>query len=73
MLVSYSYTVRWNNGQQKTEDITTVLTGTDRILYAFGKWEYPGTDVISVLVTDKYGKNKKEGCSHEAGTTTCKV
>uniref|UniRef100_A0A069DMZ3 WSC domain-containing protein n=1 Tax=Clytia hemisphaerica TaxID=252671 RepID=A0A069DMZ3_9CNID len=61
------YKLSWSNGDQTTQDITTVLSGTNRDMYAFGTWNYPGTDVLQVLVTDQYG-NKKTECQHKTGS-----
>ena len=53
--------------------MTTVLSGSKREMYSFGSWSYPGTDVLRVVITDKYG-NKKSGCEHEPGkTNSCEL
>lgn len=62
------YSAKWKDGQENTQDVTTVLAGPKREMYAFGSWSYPGTDFIRVVVTDKYGNNKG-GCNHEPGKT----
>ena len=33
---------------------------------AFGRWSYPGTDVLRVVINDKYG-NEKSGHEHKPG------
>jgi len=50
------YYARWLNGCEYLQDISTVLTGDDLLIYAFGSWEYPGTDTLNVIVTDQYGE-----------------
>ena len=68
------YSAKWKNGQEKMQDVTTVLAGPKREMYAFGSWSYPGTNVIRVVITDKYGNEKGSGCEHEAGQTqTCSM
>jgi hypothetical protein len=61
------YSAKWANGQELYQDVTTVLSGSKREMYAFGSWSYPDTDVLRVVITDKYGNKKSEGCEHEAG------
>jgi len=59
------YSVKWNNGQQlPPQDVTTVLSGPNRNVYAFGRWCYPNTESIRVIITDNYG-NEAEGCQHD--------
>ena len=60
------YSVKWKNNQEIFQDVTTVLSGSKREIYAFGSWSYPDTDVLRVVITDKYG-TEKSGCEHEAG------
>jgi hypothetical protein len=60
------YSVEWKNGQEIFQDVTTVLSGSKREIYAFGRWSYPGTDILRVVITDKYG-NTKSGCEHAPG------
>ena len=60
------YSAKWKNNQEIFQDVTTVLSGSKREMYMFGSWSYPGTDVLRVVITDKYG-NKKSGCEHEPG------
>ena len=60
------YSVKWKNDQEISQDVTTVLSGSKGEMYAFGSWSYPGTDVLRVVITDKYG-NEKSGCKHEPG------
>ena len=50
------YSMKWNNEFSITDDVTTVLAGDKGQLYAFGRWTYPGTDTITVIITDQYGK-----------------
>ncbi|XP_066919024.1 uncharacterized protein [Clytia hemisphaerica] len=61
------YKMNWQTAKKEEtkQDITTVLSGPDREMYAFGKWKYPNTDVLQVVVTDKYGE--KKGCEHATG------
>ncbi|XP_028414750.1 uncharacterized protein LOC114537838 [Dendronephthya gigantea] len=61
------YSVKWKNGQEISQDVTTVLSGSKRQIYAFGRWSYPGTDVLRVVLTDKYGNKRSDGCEHETG------
>ena len=61
------YSLIWANGDEKTRDVTTILTGSKREIYAFGTWNYPDTDVIRVVITDKYGGEKTSGCEHDVG------
>ncbi|XP_028407487.1 uncharacterized protein LOC114530096 isoform X2 [Dendronephthya gigantea] len=61
------YSAKWSNGREIFQDVTTVLSGSKRELFAFGSWSYPGTDVLRVVITDKYGNKKSEGCEHEPG------
>ena len=66
------YSAKWKNGQKNIQDVTTVLAGPKGEIYAFGSWSYPGTDVIRVVITDKYGNKKGSGCEHQSGhTQTC--
>jgi len=58
------YSAKWMNGHEQTEDVTTVLSGLHRELYAFGRWNYPGTDFLRVIITDNYG-NTMVGCDHD--------
>ena len=68
------YSAKWKNGQENLQDVTTVLAGPKREIYAFGSWSYPGTDVIRVVITDKYGNKKGSGCEHQPGQTqTCNI
>ena len=68
------YSAKWKNGQVNIQDVTTVLSGAKREMYAFGSWKYPDTDVIRVIVTDKYGKKKGSGCRHQPGKAqTCNI
>ena len=60
------YSVKWTSGQEIFQDVTTVLSGSNREISAFGSWSYPDTDVLRVVITDRYGK-KKSGCQHEPG------
>ena len=67
------YSVKWRSNQEIVQDVTTVLSGSKREMYSFGSWSYPGTDVLRVVITDKYG-NKKSGCEHEPGkTNSCEL
>ncbi len=61
------YSAKWKNDQEIFQDVTTVLSGSKREMYAFGSWSYPGTDVLRVVITDKYGNTKSSGCDHEPG------
>lgn len=61
------YSAKWENEQELYQDVTTVLSGSKREMYAFGSWSYPDTDVLRTVITDKYGNKKSEGCEHEAG------
>ena len=61
------YSAKWKNGQENMQDVTSVLTGSKREMYAFGSWRYPGTDLLRVVITDKYGNEKSSGCEHEVG------
>ena len=70
------YSAKWKNGQKIMQDVTTILTGPNREMYAFGSWRYPGTDLLRVVITDKYGNEKGSGCEHETrqpGQTDCKL
>ena len=60
------YSVVWANGQEIFQDVTTVLSGSKREISAFGSWNYPDTDALRVVITDRYGK-EKSGCQHEPG------
>ena len=64
------YSVKYENEQEIFQDVTTVLSGSKRQMYAFGSWSYPDTDVLRVVITDKYG-NEISGCicQHELGKT----
>ena len=63
------YSVKRRGNQEIVQlDVTTVLSGSKREMYSFGSWSYPGTDVLRVVITVKYG-NKKSGCEHEPGKT----
>ena len=67
------YSVKYRNNQEIFQDVTTVLSGSKREMYAFGSWSYPDTDVLRVVITDKYG-NEKFGCEHEPGKAqSCKM
>ena len=61
------YSVKWKNGQENMQDVTTVLTGPKREMYAFGSWRYPGTNVLRMVISDQYGNEKGSGCEHKAG------
>jgi hypothetical protein len=61
------YFAKWKNDQDVFQDVTTVLSGSKREMYAFERWSYPGTDVLRVVLTDKYGNTKSSGCEHEPG------
>ena len=63
------YSLKWKNEQEFFQDVTTVLTGPKREIYAFGSWNYPDTDVLRVVVTDKYENEMRSGCEHNAGET----
>ena len=63
------YSAKWTNDQEEMQDVTTVLSGPKREMYAFGSWSYPGTDVIRVVITDKYGNEQDSGCEHQPGQT----
>jgi hypothetical protein len=68
------YSAKWKNDQEVFQDVTTVLSGSKREMYAFGSWKYPGIDVLRVIITDKYGKEKSSGCEHEAGAgKSCQI
>ena len=62
------YSVKYGNKQEIFQDVTTVPSGSKREMYSFGSWSYPGTDVLRVVITDKYG-NEISGCEHEPGKT----
>ena len=62
------YSVKYGNKQEIFQDVTAVLSGSKRELYAFGSWSYPDTDVLRVVITEKNG-NKKSGFEHEPGKT----
>ena len=62
------YSVKYGNKQEIFQDVTNVLSGWKRQMYAFGSWSYPDTDVLRVVITEKNG-NKKSGCEHEPGKT----
>ena len=67
------YSVKWRSNQEIFQDVTTVLSGSKREMYAFGSWSYPDTDALRVVITDKYG-NEKSGCEHEPGKAqSCKM
>ena len=61
------YSAKWVNGEGVFQCVTPVLCGSKREIYAFGSWSYPDTDVLRVVITDKYGNEKFEGCEHEPG------
>ena len=61
------YSAKWANDQELFQDVTTVLSGSKREMYAFGSWSYPDTDVLRVVITDKYGNKKSSGCEHAPG------
>ncbi|XP_066930374.1 uncharacterized protein [Clytia hemisphaerica] len=61
-----TYELKWSNGDNSGhQDVTTVLTGRNRDMYAFGTWEFPDTDMLQVLVTDQFGNEKI--CEHASG------
>ncbi|XP_066912196.1 uncharacterized protein [Clytia hemisphaerica] len=62
------YKLSWSDGDSKFQDITSILTGTDREIYAFGQWNYPDTDVLQVLVTNQKSGQKKLACQHNSGS-----
>ena len=62
------YSVKYVNKQEIFQDVTIVLSGSKTQMYAFGSWSYPDTDVLRVVITDKYG-NEISGCQHEPGKT----
>ena len=67
------YSVKYRNNQEIFQDVTTVLSGSKREMYAFGSWSYPDTDVLRVVITDNNGK-EKSGCEHEPGKAqSCKM
>ena len=67
------YSAKYTNNQEIFEDVTTVLSGSKREMYAFGSWSYPRIDVLRVVITDNNGK-KKSGCEHEPGKAkSCKM
>ena len=67
------YSFKYANNQEIFEDVTTVLSGSKREMYAFGSWSYPRIDVLRVVITDNNGK-KKSGCEHEPGKAkSCKM
>ena len=47
--------MKYRNNQDIFEDVTTLLSGSKREMYAFGSWSYPGTDVLRVVITEKNG------------------
>jgi len=56
------------------QDISTVLSGVDSHLYAFGTWKYPGIDTVMVIVTDEHGKKVANDCEHEStSNATCHI
>lgn len=63
------YSLKWKNEQESFQDVTTVLTGSKRKIHAFGSWNYPDSDVLWVVITDKYGTEMRSGCEHNAGET----
>ena len=64
------YQLKWSNGDETMQDVTTVLSGPDRDMYAFGTWKYPNTDTLQVLVTSQGG----QVCEHNVGDNkTCDV
>ena len=62
------YQLVWSSGDQTTQDITSALTGSHRDMHSFGYWEYPETDVLQVVITDRFGGRRK--CQHTTGTNT---
>ena len=60
------HSARWQNGQEVYQDVTTVLTGPKREMYAFGSWSYPGTDFLTAELTDKFGKKRSKRCKKKA-------
>jgi hypothetical protein len=68
------YSAKWKNGQEIFQDVTTVLSGKKREIYAFGSWSYSATDLLRVVITDKYGTKKWSGCEHAPGkANSCPV
>ena len=68
------YSTKWKNGFETLDDVTTVLSGSKREIYAYGSWKYPGTDLLRVVITDKYGNKKSSGCQHKPGKGgICKI
>ncbi len=68
------YSIKWNHGLESSEDVTTVLSGPAREMFAFGSWKYPGTDVLRAIITGKYGDKKASGCDHKPGEgKSCKI
>jgi hypothetical protein len=61
-----TYSAKWANGQEVIQDVTTVLSGPNRDMYAFGRWSYPDTAFIRVIITDSNG-NETAGCNHVLG------
>lgn len=60
------YQLKWTNGDSTYQDVTSVLTGPSREIYAFGQWNYPDTDVLQVVVVSQGGQ-KKMACEHKSG------
>lgn len=56
-----TYTVNFGD-KEITQDVTRVLSGTDRKFYSFGKWEYPGTDFHKIIITNQYGNQEEQNC-----------
>ena len=44
------YSVKWANGQQIFQDVTTVLPGSKGEISAFGSLIYPDTDALRVVM-----------------------
>jgi len=66
-----TYSAKWADGQEVVQDVTTALSGPNRDMYAFGRWTYPDTTFIRVIITDNNG-NETAGCDHVVGNEiTC--
>ena len=67
------YSVKYAGEEEIFEDVTTVLWGSKRQIYASGSWEYKDTDFLRVVITDKYG-DERSGCEHKPGKgKTCEL
>lgn len=71
--MSGKFQLDWKDDTKYSQDVATIL-GDKRNFFAFGKWNYPDTDFLQAIVTDKYGENLGEYCKHDTGNgSDCKI